>query len=128
MVQSVSFRDLVSRSEGVRFTDLEDETFMSVSDIIMVICGKDCHDANKIWRGLDETKKDELSWVWRTYLFQGCCQLQLVIPLQGAIQLIMWLPGDMDKGFRSKACDILTRYVTSHQRHCTLRSSREREK
>jgi hypothetical protein len=123
-VQRISFSDLVSGSDGVRYTHLDSVPFMDVGDIIMVVCGKGCDDAKRIWRLLDETKKDELSSVWRTYHFQGCSQLQLVIPLQGAIKLIKWLPGDMDNGFRSQACDILTRFlgVTSHKRHSTLRT------
>ena len=37
---------------------------------------------------------------------------QPVITLQGALKLIMWLPGNMAKEVRSKVCDILTRFLS----------------
>ena len=38
-------------------------------------------------------------------------QSQPVITLEGALKLITWLPGDMAKDYRSKACSILTCYL-----------------
>ena len=37
--------------------------------------------------------------------------MQQVITLEGALKLIMWLPGDMAKDYRSRACTILTRFL-----------------
>ena len=34
-----------------------------------------------------------------------------MITLEGALKLIMWLPGDMAKDYRSRACGILTCYL-----------------
>ena len=35
-----------------------------------------------------------------------------MITLEGALKLITWLPGNMAKDYRSKACGILTRYLS----------------
>ena len=118
MVQRISFSDLVSNSEGVRVTELIDDyglpcPYMSVRDIIMVVCGKSKKDACDAWTDLPEKYKNQLSEFLSKFQFKGRGEmLRPVITLQGAIKLIMWLPGDMAKGFRSQACDILTRYLT----------------
>ena len=116
MVQRISFSDLVSNSEGVRVTEVMDTPFMSIRDIIMVVCGQNNDRAGKTWRNIDEDKKMELRQTLTTFKFPGQGQqVQPVITLQGAIKLIMWLPGDMAKDFRSQACDILTRYLAGDQ-------------
>ena len=116
MVQRISFSDLVSNSEGVRVTQLMGTPYMSIRDIIMAVCGKDGNHAAQTWRELPEKYKKEVNQFVVNLKFPGSGQKeQPVITLQGAIKLIMWLPGDMAKDFRSKACDILTRYLAGDQ-------------
>ena len=108
----ISFNELIPGSEGVRYTDINGLTYMSIRDIIMAVCGKDNNDAGRIWRNLPETYKNEVQQFLLNFKFPGRGQSeQPVITLQGALKLIMWLPGNMAKDFRSKACDILTRFL-----------------
>ena len=116
-IPRISFNELVSGSEGVRYTDVNSVPYMSVRDIIMVVCNTDSKNASKIWGRISNGEtSDELSSFWRNFKFEGRGQSeQPVITLQGAIKLIMWLPGNMAKDFRSQACDILTRYLAGDQ-------------
>ena len=115
-IPRISFNELVSGSEGVRYTDVNSVPYMSIRDIIMVVCGKDNNDAGRIWRTLPETYKNEVQQFLLNFKFEGRGQSkQPVITLQGAIKLIMRLPGEMAKDFRSQACDILTRYLAGDQ-------------
>lgn len=108
----ISFDELVSGSSGVRFTHVNGIPYMSIRDIIMVICGKDNNQAGEVWRRWPESNKNELQASCLSYKFPGRGQSeQPVITLKGALKLIMRLPGDIAKDFRSEACDILTRFL-----------------
>lgn len=108
----IPFHELVPGSEGVRFTTIQNVPYMSARDIIMVVCDKDSKRASETWINLPETFKNELSEFVGNFQFPGRGQSpQPVITLPGALKLIMWLPGNMAKEFRSKACEILTRYL-----------------
>ena len=112
----ISFNELIPGSDGVRYTDINGFTYMSIRDIIMVVCSKKKKDACDTWADLPETYKNELSEFLREFQFKGRGEmLRPVITLQGALKLIMWLPGNMAKDFRSQACDILTRYLAGDQ-------------
>ena len=85
--------------------------YLSVRDIIMVMCGKDANHSNEIWRRLPDQSKAEVNSYCVNLKFKGPGQKeQPVIQFQGAVKLLMWLPGENAKAFRSKAAEILTRY------------------
>ena len=108
----IPFHELVPGSEGVRFTTVEGTPYMSVRDIIMVVCNQNNDRAGKTWRNLDESMKDELRQFLTNFQFPGRGQSQQpVIKLEGSLKLVMWLPGNMAKDFRTKACEILNRYI-----------------
>ena len=96
----------------VRFTVINGEQYLSVRDLISVICGKTNKEASQTWiRDIDNEQKAELSSFCGNFQFPGRGQSeQPVIQFQGAIKLLMWLPGEQAKQFRSKASDIITRY------------------
>lgn len=111
-MHTISFDELVAGSADVRVTDDESVPAISIRDIIMVVCNKNNNDAGETWRKLPDSYKQELQEFITTFQFPGRGQTpQPVITLPGALKLIMWLPGTMAKDFRSKACDILTRYL-----------------
>ena len=86
---------------------------MSIRDIIMVVCKKNMDQAVRTWRDLDDRHKEEVRPFFLSN-FQFPCQgerVQPVITLEGALKLIMWLPGEMAKDYRSRACCILTRFL-----------------
>ena len=112
MTQLISFSDLSGGTDSVRFTVINGGTYMSVRDIIMVVCKKDNNMAGEVWRNTSDKQKEELQDFLLNFQFPGQGQrVQPVITLEGALKLIMWLPGDMAKDYRSKACGILTRFL-----------------
>ena len=112
MTQLIPFTELTGGTESVRFTVINGGTYMSIRDIIMVVCKKDNQRAWETWDRLDAEKKEELSAFCADFQFPGQGQrAQPVITLEGALKLIMWLPGGMAKDYRSRACGILTRFL-----------------
>ena len=115
VTQAMRVLDAIS-FEGMRKTTIESVLYASVCDIIMGVCGKVNNQANEVWRRLSDARKTELQGFIQAFQFPGRGQsLQPVITLQGALKLIMWLPGDMAKGFHSQACDILTRHLSGDE-------------
>ena len=111
MAQLVPFAELTGGTETVRLTVIEGKTYMSVRDIIMVVCRKSADLATKTWGNISEEHKAEVADCLRYHQFPGQGQReQPVITLEGAVKLIMWLPGKVAKGVRARAADILVRY------------------
>ena len=95
----------------VRFTEINKVQYLSIRDLIMVVCGQTYKRASETWISLSEERKNELSGNTGQFKFKGRGEhLQSVITFPGAVKLMMWLPGDNAKTFRTKATDILTRY------------------
>ena len=112
MAQLIPFSDLTGGAENVRFTIINGDTYMSIRDIIMVVCKKKPNDASDAWQDIPNEKKKEVTEFLRDFQFPGQGQrVQPVITLKGALKLIMWLPGDMAKDYRSQACSILIRFL-----------------
>jgi hypothetical protein len=107
----IPFDEIISGAT-VRFTVIDGVQFLSVRDLIMVMCDKTNKDASQTWiRDINDEQKAEISSFRRNFQFPGRGQSeQPVIQFQGAIKLLMWLPGENAKKFRGKAADILTRY------------------
>lgn len=110
-MEVVSFEEL-GISSSVRIVQLEGVNYLSVRDIIMIICVKNNNDAGKVWHRLDEEHKTGLDSYLKTFQFPGQGQSsQPVITLDGALQLIMLLPGKMAKLCRVSAYSVLKRYL-----------------
>jgi len=96
MTQLISCSDLTGGTDSVRFTVINGGTYMSVRDIIMVVCKKDNNMAGEVWRNTSDKQKEELQDFLLNFQFPGQGQrVQPVITLEGALKLIMWLPGNM---------------------------------
>ena len=107
----ISFEELIPGAVSVRYTIINDIPYLSIRDLIMVVCDQNQDRAGKTWRNLPY--KIELQQWLRSFQFPGRGQSsQPVTALPGALKIIMWLPGTMAKGFRSKACDILERHLS----------------
>jgi hypothetical protein len=107
----IPFEEIISGAT-VRFTVIGGVQFLSIRDLIMVMCDKTNKDASQTWiRDITNEQKAEISSFCRNFQFPGRGQSeQPVIQFQGAMKLLMWLPGENAKKFRSQAADILTRY------------------
>ncbi len=108
----IPFSELVPNA-NVRFTKIDGQYYMSIRDLIMVFCETDNKYAAQIWSRVPENHKNEVQDFISDWKFPGPGQKnQDVITLQGAMKLVMWLPGDTTKDFRSSMVNIITRYLT----------------
>jgi len=107
----IPFGELIPNA-AVRFTKIDGIYYLSIRDIIMAVCQKDDNQASRTWkRDITDLQKDELKPYWCNYKFPGRGQQDTpIIQYQGALTLMLWLPGDHAKNFRGKAAEILTRY------------------
>ena len=112
--QLISFAELTGGTETVRCTTIDGKTYMSIRDIIVVVCMQNSKHASKTWNRLDEEKKQEVSPFCRTFQFPGQGQKSQMITLKGALSFMLCLPGKMAKVFRSKAADILVQYFDNN--------------
>jgi hypothetical protein len=100
----------------VRIVVIGGRQYLSIRDIIMNVCGTTGNRANEIWARLGQDKKDELNASCGNFKFPGRGQSkQPVITFQGALQLIMLLPGEVAKKHRSGMVTVLTRYLAGDQ-------------
>ena len=112
MTQLIPFTELTGGTESVRFTVINGKTYMSIRNIIMVVCKQSKEHARKTWVRFDEPKTEGLVTFCHKVQFPGQGETTgPAITLEGALKLIMWLPGDMAKDYHSKACSTLTRYL-----------------
>jgi len=111
MESVIPFGELAPNA-SVRFTKINDKYHMSIRDLVMVYCEVDNNYAAQIWRRLPDERKKEVQSYCGIWKFAGPREkTQDVITFEGAMKLIMWLPGNSAKDFRSKVTDILTRYL-----------------
>ena len=76
---------------------------MSICNIIMVVCKKDNNMAGEIWRKTSDKQKEELQDSILNFQFPSQGQrVQPVITLEGALKLIMWLPGENGQGLTAR--------------------------
>ena len=71
MAQLIPFAELTGGTEAVRIAVIKGKTYMSIRDIIMLLCKKDNDMAGRVWRDLDETLKEEVQQFCRTCNFKG---------------------------------------------------------
>ena len=107
--------DEIAPNAYVRCTkDNEKKCYMSIFDIIHVVCDKKNHYASNLWYRITHDKKKYFSELEITmHQFPGQRQkLTPVVTLEGAIELIMHLPGPTAATFRSTMAKIISRYLT----------------
>ena len=106
----VSFNDIVPGAT-VRVVKLDSVPYLSIRDVIMCVCNKNHNDSGEVWRKLPEDSKNEVQYFILNYKFPGRGQQeQPVITFQGALKLLMILPGKNAKKHRSAMAEILHRY------------------
>jgi hypothetical protein len=104
--------DKIVPGASVRFTMIDLVIFLSVRDVIMHLCGKNRKRANEVWERLSVKQKSELVGDISIFQFPGQGQSKMpVITIEGAMKLMMMLPGERAKHMRVHAADILSRYV-----------------
>ena len=57
--QLMAFDEIIP-SASVRFAVVDGIQYLSIRDLIMVMCGKDGNQAAEIWRRLSDFKKEEV--------------------------------------------------------------------
>lgn len=112
-ISFISF-DQIAPMSSVRVAVIDDVQYLSIRDFIMVMCDQNCVNACQTWRRFPKDRVNALSSVMYTdYKFKGRGQQkQDLIQVQGALKLLMWLPGKRANEFKSKAVGILNRFYT----------------
>ena len=109
-LEMIPFDEMVEGAT-VRFTVIDNQQYMSVRDIILVVCDKTVDTAGRVWREMSDEHKDDLRQYLSTYKFTGRGQLQQpVISFPGALKLMMFLPGSNAKKNRGAMVKILHRF------------------
>ena len=107
---TMEFGELIPNA-SVRFTIINGMQYLSIRDLIMVVCDKDGNQSHEVWRRLPEHQKDEVKVFCLNFKFPGRGQQdQPVITFPGAIKVMMWLGGKKAKTFRTQVTEILTKY------------------
>ena len=104
MTKLISFSELTGGNQTVRVTVKDGKSYMSIRDIVMVVCKKSKARAREAWDRLDQDKKNEIAAFCGEFQFRGQGErVQPVITLKGALKLIEWLPGEnaKDRSWRS---------------------------
>ena len=66
MAQLISFTELTGGSETVRCTTIDGKTYMSIRDIIMVVCKQNNKRASETWDRLEEGLKQDMFFYGKT--------------------------------------------------------------
>jgi len=119
MSNTISLDEIVPNA-CVRFTTVDGKCYLSVRDIIMVVCQKDNNQAGEVWRIIGANKQNPLAHLEIVmYQFPGRGQCKTpIVTLEGAIELIMNLPGSTAKIYRTSMAKIISRYVTGDLSLC----------
>lgn len=96
----------------VRSVRLKDKLYVSVSEVINHVTGKDKDHNAQLWRGLD---KDPLLNFLKSFQFAGSEKAQPVITLEGAVALLMIMPG---KETRTSDVMSLFRFMHTDKQLC----------
>lgn len=103
--------DELTPGATVRFTLIDGVKYLSIRDIIMVVCQKDINQAGEVWRRLNFQSKYDLNDEIKTFKFHGRGQkFQDVVSLRGAIAILSFLPGFEAKANKQTALRILSKY------------------
>ena len=108
----IPFDEIVTGA-SVRITVIKNIQYLSVRDLIRTVCVKNANGAAEIWRKLPSNLKNELldENTLEEFQFKGRGNSkQPIITFQGAIKLLMFLPGSNARSVRSAAAHILARY------------------
>jgi hypothetical protein len=106
------FNELVPGAT-VRFTDINGIQYISIRDIIKLICNKDESHAMDPWRNLSQARKTELQAFCFNFKFDGKRErMQPVITFPGALKLLQWLGHSKVMNFHMKFTEILSTYFS----------------
>jgi hypothetical protein len=126
MAQLIPFVELTGGTEAVRITVIKGKTYMSITDIIVIVRkqtntgAQDTKDAQRkarkdacdVWQDIPDRIKAEVKECTQHFKFPGQGQhIQEVITLKGALKLVNWIPGDTAKEYRDSVTEILMRYL-----------------
>jgi hypothetical protein len=101
MPSHISFAEIIhGRDSTVRVTE---DGFGDVVDVIMVVTGKDCNQANEVFRRMDPDLFDKA----KCFTHNG----RRYATLRDIITLIIVLPGKMAKEIRSQFAEIIENYI-----------------
>ena len=98
--------------------DAHNGRWLSARDVIAVVCGKDANASGLVWRRLQKTQMmAELTPHLSEFNFDSGrgSRTQPVLTLQGCFKLLMMLPGERAKLFRSASARVLLGYFAGDE-------------
>ena len=120
VLKLIPFTDVAPEAKSVRGVVLDrGVTYLSIRDLIMAVTGKKPHNAVNTWRDLPREMVGELGSSVCNYQFRGQGQRpQPLITLEGALQLLVWLPGYTARERRAKAHELLVLHLAGNPVVC----------
>ena len=103
----LTFPQGLFHGKELNFRITADQKWVSAFDIIQYAGGQKY--PQKVWERLMETYKNEITTICRYSKFGK--KGTPVVNAKGLVKLLMWIPGDLAKQFRSTAANILVRYL-----------------
>ena len=109
-MSTISF-DVIKPGALVRFTPIDNQPNLSISDCIKHFTGKDFRGASKEWGKLSDEMKKEVWPDRKLFQFPGQGQTpQPVTPFKGILKLAMFLSGEKAAFYRSGMAQIMTSF------------------
>jgi hypothetical protein len=109
--QTIPFNE-IHPGAAIRFTIIDNVQYLSVRDLIKIVCDKNQDEAGGVWRNLSKDRKNQLQDHLSSFQFPGRGQIkQPVITLPYALKLIMMLPGRHAALYKVKCAEIISRYL-----------------
>jgi hypothetical protein len=123
MEYAMDFSSIVPGA-SVRAVKIDGEYYVPRRDVILVVCSAEYKEspngyhnaivnASKIWtQRISHTEREALLPYMKMYQFKGPgYSTSEVLTIEGAMMLLMVLPGKFAKSLRLKACKVLTRFL-----------------
>lgn len=106
----MSFDDVVPGAK-VRFAVIDGVQYLSIRDLIMIVCDQTNKHASTTWINMNFQTKYDLEKDTIIYKFPGRGQKeQPVVSIEAAAMILSYLPGDEAKNRRATALENLRRY------------------
>ena len=107
--------DKLTSGATVRYAVIDGVKYLSIRDLIMVICEKDMNMAAEYWRRMNFQTKYDIEKEIKSYKFPGRGQQdQPVVSIEAAAMILSFLPGDKAKHRRATALEILGQHSNSN--------------
>jgi len=109
----------------VRCTKIDGVLYLSVRDLIMVVCKKDGNQGMEVWRRMHFETIFDLTKDIKPFKFSGRGQqFQPLLSVRAAMILTSFLPGEQAKDKRTQVINMMKSYLGETQEHPPLKKQK----